>query len=144
MRTYFSAPMVMLFAICALVVFFEHSEAGSPAVYTDAGATAYYADAYVSCGIIGQLKNKECYSGSAYCYVRVTTESGWETQSISSSIWAEVYKGGWWPFRKLKVRTSPTVSAVIFADNASSSYAYARGTLGSAYGRDIYRYSDPE
>ncbi len=127
-----------------LMMFFEHTDAGAPAVYPNAGATADYAEALVSCSIKGKLKNKEFYSGSAYCYARMTTESGTNRESISSSIWAEVCKSGWWPFRKLKVRTSPTVSAIIFADNASSSYAYARGTLGSAYGRDIYRYSDPE
>ena len=142
MRTYFSAPMVMLFAICALVVFFEHSEAGTPVVDYIVEATACHAKAQISCGITGSLTNKECYSGSAYCYARITTESGRSSYSISNSIWAEVYKSGWWPFRKLKVRTSPTVSAIVFADNASSSYAYARGTLGCAYERDSVRYPE--
>ena len=142
MRTYFFAFVVMVFAFCALVVFFEHVEAGYPVVYPTAAASAYHATAQISCSIKGKLKDKESYSGSAYCYVRTTTSSGTKRESVSRSIWANVYKSGFWPFRKLKVRTSPTVSALIFADNASSSYAYARGTLGSAYKRDTDRYPD--
>ncbi|RKU14846.1 hypothetical protein C6501_07705 [Candidatus Poribacteria bacterium] len=142
MRTYFSTPMAMLISVLTLMMFFEHTDAGAPAVYTDTEATADYAGAFVSCGIKGRLKNKEFYSGSVYCYARMTTESGTKIDSTSRSIWAKVYKTGRWPFRKLKVRTSPTVSAVIFANNASSSYAYARGTLGSVVERDWDRYSN--
>lgn len=139
MRTYFFIPLVMLIAICAVAVFFEYSDAGTPAVYPDADAN--YADAIVNCGITGKLKSGESYSGFAYCYVRMTVGSDRYIERESASIWAEVYRDGWWPFGKLKVRTSPTVSAITFGNNVDSSYAYARGTLGSVTKRDSDTYS---
>jgi hypothetical protein len=132
MKTYFSVPLVMLFAICALVVFYEHSDAGTPAVYPYATASSYRAKAKISCGIEGKLKNKESYSGSASCTARITDSSGTESKSKSAGIWAEVYRDGWWPFGKLRVRKSSSVSVVVLKSNATSAYAYASGSLGSA------------
>lgn len=138
MRNFFSVPMAMLIAVLTLMIFFEHTDAGTPAVYPDAEATANSADALVSCGIEGRLKNKEYYSGSAYVYARCGTEK----DSDSDIIWAEVYKTGWWWWSELYVDTSPTVSITVFGDNATSAYAYARGNLGSVVERTWDRYSD--
>ena len=141
MKVYFSAPMVILFALCALVMFYDHSDAGYPVVYSRADATSSHAKATVDCGIKGNLTNGESYSGSAYCYARVTTESDTVRKARKTSIWAEVYRTGVWPFRRLKVRTSATVSAVVLGDDATSSYAYARGTLGDVYDRVYMSYT---
>ena len=48
MRNLFSTPMVILIAALTLMMFFEHSDAGTPAVYPDADATAYHTDTLVS------------------------------------------------------------------------------------------------
>ena len=137
--------MVMLIAVLTLVMFFEHTDAGTPAVYPDADATAYHSESIVTCGIEGKLKNKESYSGSAYVYVRMTTEEdGWVSKSKTGDLWAKVYKTGWWWWSELHVDSSPEVSIIMFGNNASSAYAYARGTLGSITKRDRSHYPDDE
>ena len=134
--------MAMLIAVLTLMMFFEHTDAGTPVVSPDAEAESHFADALVSCDIDGRLKNREYYSGSAYCYVSITTESGTDSDNASDGIWAEVYKTGWWIFGSLHVDVSPTVSAIIFGNNARGAYAYARGNLGSVVERDWDRYRD--
>ena len=132
MRNQFSLRMAIFVALFSLLMFFQHTDAGEPVVNATASASSIRAKAKVTCGIEGKLKRKESYSGSAYCYARMTTSSGTERKSKSSDIWAYVYRDGWWPFGKLKVRTSPSVSVSILKSSALSSYALAEGNLGSA------------
>ncbi|RKU14848.1 hypothetical protein C6501_07715 [Candidatus Poribacteria bacterium] len=123
--------MAILIVLLTLLMFFQHTDAGTPVVNAEAIATSKRAKAKISCGIEGKLKNKESYSGSAYCYVDMTTESGTEDRRKRTTIWAYVYRT-WWPFGRLKVRHSPTVSVLILKTTCESSYAYAEGNLGSA------------
>lgn len=144
MKNQFSTPMAMLIVLLTLLMFFQHTEAGTPKVSSYVYASTYRAEAEISCGIEGKLKNKESYSGSAYCYVRMTTESGTESETSGRvAIWARVYRT-WWPFGRLKVKHHPTVSVLMLDTDAIKAYAYARGSLGSVTKRDEYIYPNPD